>query len=62
MVDELLGQKEIVIKSLGEYLGHIRGMSGSTILGDGRVIMILDIEELIQAAHTITASVWQQQG
>jgi two-component system chemotaxis sensor kinase CheA len=62
VVDELLGQKEIVIKSLGEYLGHIRGMSGSTILGDGRVIMILDIEELIQAAHTITASVWQQQG
>jgi two-component system chemotaxis sensor kinase CheA len=51
-----------VIKSLGEYLGHIRGMSGSTILGDGRVIMILDIEELIQAAHTIAASVWQQQG
>ncbi len=62
VVDELLGQKEIVIKSLGEYLGHIRGMSGSTILGDGRVIMILDIEELIQAAHTIAASVWQQQG
>ncbi|MCS6807572.1 MAG: chemotaxis protein CheA [Bacteroidota bacterium] len=61
VVDELLGQKEIVIKSLGEYLGHIRGMSGSTILGDGRVIMILDIEELIQASHhTIAASVWQQ--
>lgn len=62
VVDELLGQKEIVIKSLGEYLGHIRGMSGSTILGDGRVIMILDIEELIQEAHSVAASVWQQQG
>ncbi len=61
VVDELLGQKEIVIKSLGEYLGHIRGMSGSTILGDGRVIMILDIEELIQEAHSVAASVWQQQ-
>jgi two-component system, chemotaxis family, sensor kinase CheA len=61
VVDELLGQKEIVIKSLGEYLGHIKGMSGSTILGDGRVIMILDIEELIQEAHAVTASVWQQQ-
>jgi two-component system, chemotaxis family, sensor kinase CheA len=60
VVDELLGQKEIVIKSLGEYLGHIRGMSGSTILGDGRVIMILDIEELIQEAHSVAASVWQQ--
>jgi two-component system, chemotaxis family, sensor kinase CheA len=60
VVDELLGQKEIVIKSLGEYLGHIKGMSGSTILGDGRVIMILDIEELIQEAHAVTTSVWQQ--
>jgi two-component system chemotaxis sensor kinase CheA len=60
VVDELLGQKEIVIKSLGEYLGHIRGMSGSTILGDGRVIMILDIEELIQEAHSVAATVWQQ--
>jgi two-component system, chemotaxis family, sensor kinase CheA len=60
VVDELLGQKEIVIKSLGEYLGHIRGMSGSTILGDGRVIMILDIEELIQEAHSVAVSVWQQ--
>ncbi len=49
VVDELLGQKEIVIKSLGEYLGHIRGISGSTILGDGRVIMIIDIEELIHS-------------
>jgi two-component system chemotaxis sensor kinase CheA len=51
VVDELLGQKEIVIKSLGEYLGHIRGISGSTILGDGRVIMIIDIEELIHSTH-----------
>lgn len=53
VVDELLGQKEIVIKSLGEYLGHIKGISGSTILGDGRVIMIIDIEELIHS-HSST--------
>lgn len=51
VVDELLGQKEIVIKTLGEYLGHVNGISGSTILGDGRVIMIIDIEELISSAH-----------
>jgi two-component system, chemotaxis family, sensor kinase CheA len=55
VVDELLGQKEIVIKSLGEYLGHIRGISGSTILGDGRVIMIIDIEELVHNAHSSAA-------
>jgi len=48
VVDELLGQQEIVIKSLGEYLGNIKGIAGSTILGDGRVIMIIDVAELIQ--------------
>ncbi len=47
--DELLGQQEIVIKSLGEYLGKIRGVAGSTILGDGRVIMIIDVAELIES-------------
>ena len=46
-VDHLIGQKEIVIKSLGTYLGNIEGIAGSTILGDGTVIMILDIAELI---------------
>ena len=46
-VDQLIGQKEIVIKSLGTYLGTIEGIAGSTILGDGTVIMILDIGELI---------------
>ena len=47
VVDELKGQQEIVIKSLGEYLGTVRGIAGSTILGDGRVIIILDINELL---------------
>jgi two-component system chemotaxis sensor kinase CheA len=46
-VDELLGQKEVVIKSLGNYLGNINGIAGSTIMGDGTVIMILDINELL---------------
>lgn len=46
-VDSLLGQKEVVIKSLGSYLKKVPGIAGSTIMGDGRVIMILDINELI---------------
>jgi len=46
-VDSLIGQKEVVIKSLGEYLGTIKGIAGSTIMGDGTVVMILDINELI---------------
>ncbi len=52
VVDELLGQQEIVIKSLGEYLGNIPGIAGSTILGDGSVIMIIDVGELIDLETT----------
>lgn len=46
-VDELIGQKEVVIKSLGNYLGNVKGIAGSTIMGDGAVVMILDIAELV---------------
>ncbi len=46
-VDELIGQKEVVIKSLGNYLGNLEGIAGSTIMGDGTVVMILDLSELI---------------
>jgi two-component system chemotaxis sensor kinase CheA len=46
-VDDLVGQKEIVIKSLGKYLGNIDGVAGSTIMGDGTVVMIADIAEII---------------
>jgi two-component system, chemotaxis family, sensor kinase CheA len=45
-VDGLVGQQEVVIKSLGSYLGKIDGIAGSTITGDGSVQMILDIHEL----------------
>ncbi len=48
VVDRLVGQKEIVIKPLGAYLRNIPGIAGSTILGDGRVIMILDAGELLR--------------
>jgi len=47
-VDETIGQQEVVIKSLGNYLKKVDGIAGSTILGDGRVVMILDINEIIQ--------------
>jgi two-component system chemotaxis sensor kinase CheA len=48
VVDSLLGQKEVVIKSLGSYLGALPGIAGSTILGDGQVIMIIDVGELMK--------------
>lgn len=46
-VDELIGQQEVVIKSLGNYLGDVKGVAGSTIMGDGTVVMILDLSEII---------------
>lgn len=48
IVDELQGQQEIVIKSLGDYLNGLPGIAGATILGDGKVTLILDIGSLIQ--------------
>ncbi len=47
-VDELLGNQDIVIKSLGSYLGKVKCISGSTILGDGRVALILEIQDLFK--------------
>jgi two-component system chemotaxis sensor kinase CheA len=46
VVDELIGQQQVVIKSLNDNFVPIAGVSGATILGNGRVAMILDIEEL----------------
>lgn len=45
-VDELLGEQEIVIKSLGEFIGQIPGLAGATIMGDGEVALILDVRSL----------------
>jgi len=43
VVDELIGNQEIVVKSIGSYIGKIDGISGATILGDGSVSLILDV-------------------
>nr|HMQ22881.1 chemotaxis protein CheW [Planctomycetota bacterium] len=47
-VDELLGQQQIVIKSLETNFEKIEGVSGATILGDGRVALILDVAGVIR--------------
>jgi two-component system, chemotaxis family, sensor kinase CheA len=49
-VDDLLGQQQVVIKSLEANYGHVEGVSGATILGDGSVALILDVAGIIQAA------------
>lgn len=48
IVDELRGQQEVVIKSLGDFLNNLPGIAGATILGDGKVTLILDVGSLIQ--------------
>ena len=46
VVDELIGQQQVVIKSLQENFDPVEGVSGATILGNGKVALILDIEQL----------------
>ncbi len=48
MVDELIGKHEVVIKSLGETFKDVPGIAGGAILGDGRVGLILDLDQLFQ--------------
>lgn len=48
IVDELIGQEEVVIKPLEDYLQENSGFSGATILGDGQISLILDVHELVK--------------
>lgn len=54
MVDDLLAQQQVVIKSLADNYQQVKGISGATILGDGSVAMILDIPSFIDMALKIT--------
>lgn len=47
VIDSLIGQQEIVIKTLGKYLTNIKMIAGATILGDGEVALILDVNTLV---------------
>ena len=57
IVDTLIGQEEIVIKSLGEYLKGIQGIAGATIRGDGGVTLIVDVVALMEIAKNVKSSV-----
>ena len=50
MVDQLLGQQQVVIKSLGRGMGKVQGISGGAIMPDGRVGLIMDIGEVVKLA------------
>ena len=53
LTDEMLASREIVVKSLGPQLAGIRGISGATILGDGSIVLILDINALVRSGAPV---------
>ena len=58
LVDELIGQSQVVIKSLESNYRKVEGIAGATILGDGRVALILDIPGLIRGSVPGNALAW----
>ncbi|MBX7489959.1 hybrid sensor histidine kinase/response regulator [Helicobacter turcicus] len=57
IVDFLIGQEEVVIKSLGSYLKGTEGIAGATIRGDGRVTLIVDIAAMMQMAKNVKVGI-----
>ncbi len=53
LTDEMLTSREIVVKSVGPQLAGIRGIAGATILGDGRIVLILDINALVRGGAPV---------
>ncbi|MDD7323850.1 MAG: response regulator [Campylobacter lanienae] len=57
IVDNLIGQEEIVIKSLGSYLANIDGIAGGTIRGDGRVTLIVDVGVIMDMSKEVKVDI-----
>ena len=53
LTDEMIASREIVVKTVGPQLASIRGISGATILGDGRIVLILDIAALVRTGAPV---------
>ena len=53
LTDEMIASQEIVVKSVGPQLSGVRGISGATILGDGRIVLILDINALVRTGAPV---------
>jgi two-component system chemotaxis sensor kinase CheA len=51
LVDDLLGQQQVVVKNLETNYRRVPGISGATILGDGRVALIIDVASLVKRAR-----------
>lgn len=60
MVNDLLGQEEVVVKSLGPLVGDLFGIASAAILGDGQVILILDIQDLFRSGGSqMRSKTWE---
>jgi two-component system, chemotaxis family, sensor kinase CheA len=62
VVDELLGHQQVVVKSIEESYGSVPGIAGATILGNGRVAFILDVEKLSDLANSQNVQAGLQAG
>jgi two-component system chemotaxis sensor kinase CheA len=51
LVDELLGQQQVVVKNLEANYRRVEGVSGATIMGDGRVALILDVGSIVRRSR-----------
>jgi chemosensory pili system protein ChpA (sensor histidine kinase/response regulator) len=60
VTDELVGSREMVVKSVGPQIASIRGISGATILGDGRIVIILDMGALVRSEWRSRTQLEQQ--
>ncbi|MDY0360574.1 MAG: chemotaxis protein CheW [Desulforegulaceae bacterium] len=56
IVDELMDSEEIVVKPLGKHLKNCKGYAGATIMGDGRVALIIDVASIAEMSHLSTSS------
>jgi two-component system chemotaxis sensor kinase CheA len=56
LVDAIQGQRQVVIKSLEANYGHVPGIAAATILGDGRVALIVDVDAVVAGSRTMGAS------
>ena len=59
LVDSINSNREIVLKSVGEQLGHIAAINGATILGDGQVVFVIDIPTLVDTSNLLESGVVQ---
>jgi len=56
VVDEIRGKLDVVMKNLGPHLRHVHGIAGGTVMGDGRVVLVLELTELLSSRLGDTAT------